>query len=45
MCDHLCMTLSLKELLALIHQKNPVNMMGPNYVELGMKLKPIQTYI
>jgi len=38
------MTFSLKELQALIPLKNIGTMIGPNYVELGTKLKPIQTY-
>lgn len=44
MCDRLCITFSLKELQALIHLKNLGNMIGPNYVELGTKLKSIQAY-
>ncbi|CAF3385200.1 unnamed protein product [Rotaria socialis] len=44
MCDRLCMIFSLKELQALIQLKETGTMIGPNYVELGTKLKPIQTY-
>jgi putative SOS response-associated peptidase YedK len=44
MCDRLCMTFSLKELQAIIQLKNVGSMGGPNYVELGTKLTPIQTY-
>ncbi|CAF4867681.1 unnamed protein product, partial [Rotaria magnacalcarata] len=44
MCDRLCIIFSLKELQALIQLKETGTMIGPNYVELGTKLKPIQTY-
>ncbi len=44
MCDRLCMTFSLKELQRSIQLKNFGTLTGPNYVELGTKLKPIQTY-
>ncbi|CAF2509819.1 unnamed protein product [Rotaria sp. Silwood2] len=44
MCDRLCMAFSLKELQALIQLRDDGTMIGPNYVELGTKLKPIQTY-
>jgi putative SOS response-associated peptidase YedK len=44
MCDRLCVTFSLKELQALIQLKNLGTMNGPNYVELGTKLKPIESY-
>ena len=44
MCDRLCMTFSLKELQAIIQLKDQTNTTGPNYVELGTKLQPVQTY-
>ncbi|CAF0721179.1 unnamed protein product [Rotaria sp. Silwood1] len=44
MCDRLCMAFSLKELQALIQLRDADTTIGPNYVELGTKLKPIQTY-
>ncbi|CAF0949295.1 unnamed protein product [Rotaria sordida] len=44
MCDRLCIAFSLKELQGLIQLKDTDTMIGPNYVELGTKLKPIQTY-
>lgn len=44
MCDRLCMTFSLKELQAIIQLRDQTNATGPNYVELGTKLRPVQTY-
>jgi putative SOS response-associated peptidase YedK len=44
MCNRLCVTFSLKELQALIQFKHGNITAGPNYVELGTKLKPTQTY-
>ena len=44
MCHRLCVTFSLKELQAIIQLKHLNSTVGPNYVELGTKLKPNQTY-
>ena len=44
MSHRLCMTFSLKELQAIIQLHHPSTTNGPNYVELGTKLEPIQTY-
>lgn len=44
MCHRLCITFSLKELQALVQVKPNQSTRGPNYVELGIKLQPIQSY-
>lgn len=44
MCHRLCMTFSLKELQAIIQLHPTSSTIGPNYVELGTKLEPMQTY-